>query len=173
VVMLSLSIACLVLAGGTDSEHLIVPGKSIGEIKIGDDFEKLTAHRKKPNFGDAAMGHLWATWLQEKEGRLDVYAVRGAGNMPRLQSIRITSAAFRLVNGLHVGSSMADLEKAWPRARRLHFMHGFSMWDDAKYGLVFEGQRDKCVALAVHPAGQWIQQSYIPYLSGGMAVVGH
>jgi len=163
--MLSISVVCFLVTQRADPKFAVVPGKSIGSTFLGDDYEKVAARMKKPNFGDAAMGRSWTTWIG-KGGRLDIFAVRGRGDKPTVRLIRVSSPTFRLPDGVHVGSPLQDVLKAWPTLRRIHFMHGHSIWDDAKDGLVVEGLLNKCFAIAVHPAGQWADQSYTPYLSG-------
>ncbi|RYG42131.1 hypothetical protein EON79_19510, partial [bacterium] len=59
------------LALGAFANNRIVPGVSLGDVKIGATGKSL-ARLGRPYAGDAAMQKAWATWLGKGAARLDI-----------------------------------------------------------------------------------------------------
>ncbi len=147
------------LAPGS-SDWGVVPGRSIGHVEIGESNEKAVAPFGKPASGDAAMGRFWSTFVGKNGGRIDVHATRSAtGDRVPVDLVRVTSARFRLPNGLHSGSPSRLLRNAYPEAKpagAYRIATGrIAFWDDVRKGLAWEADsRGQTVALIVHPAGR-------------------
>ena len=81
------------------AENRLVPGKSAGEISIGETMNAVSKKLGQSDSGDGAMGHFWATWSAKsslstaKPNSLEIYAVRtrtGAKTLGRTNSRHIT-----------------------------------------------------------------------------------
>lgn len=148
----------------------VVPGVSLGQIKIGAPGTTL-ARLGRPYGGDAAMQKAWSTWLGKGSARLDVHTAV-LRDRPIVRVVRATSTSFRTTGGLGPGTSEAMWRRAYPGARDLGTYRPPSggppvhLFDDVRRGLAFEVQRGQCVAVAVHARGSRVDSSgLIPYVS--------
>lgn len=129
---------------------LIVPGKSIGQIKLEAPAQSLTV-LGKPDGGDAAMMKAWRIWYsRKKDKRIDsshlvaAFTAMRSADTQYVKQIRVNSPQFKTVKGVGAGSSMAAIKKAYPgielvqtyesanKARRI------AVYQDTKAGIAFE-----------------------------------
>lgn len=148
--------ALLVFA--TVATNRIVPGVSLGDVKIGALAESLT-RLGRPYSGDTAMQKAWATWLGKGAARLDIFtSVRVDQSTIRL--VRATSPSFRTAGNLGPGVSERRIRRAFPRAKSVGTYRSpeggppVYLFDDVRGGLAFEVGRGRCLAVAVHEKGK-------------------
>ena len=124
------------------------------------------------------MQKAWATWYGKPTSsslpptQLDVYtAASGPDIRKTIQMVRTTSSWFRTINGLHCGSTLANIRHCYtpltlatsyavnPQAS-MHYIY-----DDAKAGIAFEmdGKTtgSRCMAIIVHLPGKSLASSYL------------
>lgn len=140
----------------------ILPGRGIGQIRLGDRESDVVGILGKPSYGDAAMGHFWDTW--EKNGRvLDVYSQRGE-RWPLVRIVRVTSPAFRTGSGIGPGVTRTRALAVFPRVKRTARFTvsgeraATELWDDVRSGIAFEFQSGRCLAVSVHRPGEILDE---------------
>jgi hypothetical protein len=179
-----LTLAILVAAG----PHSIIPGLAIGQVSIGQTRESVVQTLGAPqHIGETAMRRQWdgwgagwsCPWTGKPTGpahELDVYfdghrpfADRKPNDMAVMlvEQVRTTSPSFRTDRGIHVGSTEAEVTKAY---RHLQFgRHGTTvLGDDPSLGITFELFEPpkgvgRCVAILVHPRHRSELEEYIPF----------
>jgi len=140
-------------------DSLISPGKGIGNIRLGDDANKLINIMGKPDRSDAAMGASLMVWFAGHDVagyEISVYAHRNMGakdeHISHIKQIRVTSSNFKTAAGIGVGASLDSIQKHFMPVKRK--VPGAAVYDDAKAGVSFEmDTANKCSAVIVHAAG--------------------
>jgi hypothetical protein len=135
------------------------------------------------------LGESWQTWYGQRPAtgaaptQLDVFWARPAGaalssQVRTVQLVRVTSPAFQLANGLHVGSPVADINRFYPHSDKVYSLQlgaeePRSVVDEPTQGIAFElsrparGKSAACMAIIVHPPGTLLSTHYLglkPYL---------
>lgn len=156
---------------------LVVPGKSLGNIRLGSAVDSLT-WMGPADYGDAAMQKAWSTWYAKpgKPGvaryQIDLYT---SGVGPELHKqvrlIRATSPWFRTAGGVRVGTPLARLKTACgplKLAATYRPAPGAALrylYDNARAGMAFEtagpAATSRCVAVIVHLPGQGVASTYL------------
>ena len=124
---------CLIVAGfwlawpATAQERggspLIVPGKSVGEVRLGIEMEEVEKKLGASQVGDGAMGKGWSGWFAPKAGggrgyELDIRShVTATSHDQVAMEIRVESPFFHTKEGIRTGSSLAEIWKAFPGLR--------------------------------------------------------
>ncbi|MFD1873259.1 hypothetical protein [Hymenobacter bucti] len=152
--------------------QLVVPGRSMGNLKLGADAATL-ATLGPAAYSDAAMQKAWATWFGtgHPPAQLDVYTtmIPGQDTHKAVQVVRATSAYFRLANGLRTGATLSQIQASYGRlplaiSYRLQAGPRY-LYDDVRRGIAFEldGQASTshCRALVVHQLGQPVAKTYL------------
>lgn len=161
----------------------IVPGESLGAIRIGERIDSVDLIFGRADSSDAAMGHVWefrtfsdtAGGFKDGKYELDVYGVRDdAANQVVVKQIRATAPRYRTASGLSTESTLADIRKVYPGARALAFynatMHDgrIDLVDLPAEGIAFEVQHSDadpvaatCIAIIVHPRGAEVTHEYL------------
>ena len=148
--------------GAEEGNPLIVPGKSVGEIKLGMELPEVNEKLGKPTTGEGALGKAWEAWFAHKEGggrgyELNVYAHPSATSHDKaVEAVRVESPFFRTKGGISTGSSLADIWKAFPGARYKNFDlqdKAVEIYEDDMYGIAFEGRRTFTSTGSVPPPG--------------------
>ncbi len=164
-------LAPLLLAAPTPAQ-LVVPGRSLGSLKLGTDAATLAAYGPA-DYGDAAMQKAWATWFGtgHPPAQLDVYSTMtpGQDTHQSVQVVRATSTYFRLANGLRNGSTLHQIQTCYgrlPLAARYQLKAGPRyLYDDVARGIAFEldgtASTSHCRALVVHQPGQAAAKTYL------------
>ncbi|RYE67039.1 MAG: hypothetical protein EOO81_10875 [Oxalobacteraceae bacterium] len=100
--------------------QLVVPGRSLGNLKLGADVATMAAYGPAA-YGDNAMQKGWNTWFGtgHPPAQLDVYStlVPGQDTHKTVQVVRATSTYFRLANGLRNGSTLHQVRECYGRRR--------------------------------------------------------
>ncbi len=153
--------------------QLVVPGQSLGNLKLGADAATL-ANLGPAAYSDAAMQKGWATWFGtgHPPTQLDVYTtmVPGQDTHKSVQVVRATSSYFRLANGLRTGSTLRQIEECYgklPLTTSYQLKAGPRyLYDNVKLGIAFEldgkASTSHCRALVVHQPGQPAAKIYLP-----------
>lgn len=149
----------------TPPAQLVVPGRSLGSLKLGADVATMASYGPA-DYGDAAMQKAWATWFGtgHPPTQLDVYStlIPGQDTHKSVQVVRATSPYFRLANGLRNGSTLHQIQACYgrlPLASSYQLKTSLRyLYDDVQRGIAFEldGQASTshCRALVVHLPGQ-------------------
>ena len=151
----------------------IVPGKSIGHLRIGATQAAAEKLGKEAD-GDCDIAQCWLTWYSKPSAsrrsaipaEIDVYTTLNSENpdQPRVQQIRVTSSYFKTKNGISVGSGFARIKRAYPRIKLIETYatkktNGpIQIYSDIKGGIAFEIYRGRegkaavglCAAILVH-----------------------
>ncbi len=179
------SVAVPVHQGQRQATVAIVPGKRIGSVNLGAHDGTLKWLGSESS-SDAGMMHVWYTWLHAKiapgtsrcGARMDVFltpTAGGDGTQKQVDEIRTTSSLYRTRNGIHVGSSLHSILRAFPCVRptgaviKQRGKHRARYYDDVKAGIAFEVEENHgkwadgtCVSIIVHPKGRTWDQTYLP-----------
>jgi hypothetical protein len=162
----------LSLGASPTPAQLVVPGRSLGNLKLGADAATLAPYGPA-NYGDAAMQKAWATWYGSGHPatQLDVYTtmVPGRDTHKSVQVIRATSPYFQLANGLRNGSTLHQIQECYgqlPLATSYRLPAGTRyLYDNVKRGIAFEldgkASTSHCRALVVHLPGQPVVKIYL------------
>ena len=150
---------------------LIVPGKSIGQIKLEAPAQSL-AVLGKPDGGDAAMMKAWRIWYSRKKDNtidsthlLAVFTAMRTQDTQYVKQIRVNSPRFRTVNGVGAGSTIAAIKKAYPDVRLVQTYESankarrIAVYEDTKMGVAFEtlnsrGKKPVCSMVVVFDPGE-------------------
>lgn len=167
------------LAGSAFAAHAaprgdlsIVPGRRIGLTPLGPQGRRTLDHMAQPYRSDGAMSQGYFVWVVKRRsdgpytlfihttsnGALDVKPLDGV----TIDCIRVTSPYFATRDvrgpgdGLHVGSTLAQIRRRFPRVRPSDDTHTF--YDDARSGIAFEFARppaptSQAIAVMIHPPG--------------------
>ncbi len=156
----------------SDSRFLIVPGRSVGEISLGDDMQLEGKLLGKPDAGDAAMGKAWGIW-QEKDstagkGELAIYSAYRDTSMrvKEVKQIRITNEQFKTQDGFSTGRTISDTKLMFPAMEQIaSYINAEKdtvlIYDAKQDGIGFEFLKRKGIALTVHPMNQPINNIYL------------
>lgn len=159
-----------------DVEWRLVPGESIGKIKLGTNAAGLEQILGKPDASNAAMGKAWLTWKGKRDEHnnateLNVYTTYKDSTMQEktVQQIRTTSSSFSTADGLHVYASLEEIRAKFPGIKkRAHYSEGgrnFVIYDEEKSGIAFEiaeaNNQQICTGIIVHQKGKDVTEIYI------------
>jgi len=159
-----------------DEARLIVPGKSLGKIYLGQDMQAVAGILRKPDAGDAAMGKAWGIWYDkdsstQKETELSIYSAYKDSNMiaKDVKQIRTTASNFETADGISVGCSLSGFKSAYPDAElRAQYAVSSSgdttkLYDSKSQGIGGEFVNNSCKAIAIHPSGTYANETYFTY----------
>lgn len=156
-----------------DERFLIVPGRSIGEISIGEDMQEVAKKLGRADDGDAAMGKAWGIWFSNDStngvrNELAIYSSYRDTSMrvKDVKQIRITSAKFKTQDGYSLGKSEYDTKLKFPAAEKISsFLNEQKdtvvVYDDKQDGIGFEFLKGKSISLTVHPINQSVNGTYL------------
>ncbi|WP_316832006.1 hypothetical protein [Pedobacter aquatilis] len=156
-----------------ETDFLIVPGRSIGQVALGEDMITVGEKLGKPDAGDAAMGKAWGIWYgkdssSNTRNELAVYSAYRDTSMrvKEVKQIRITANQFKTKDGIGVGISEADAKLNF-KAMELAATYinekkdTINVFDAKKDGIGFEFLKGKSISLTVHPVNQSINNTYL------------
>ncbi len=159
-----LGMAIVAAPARTESDPLIVPGKSLGKVRIGETFEQLHAQLGKPTADDIAMGRVINSWVSP-HSRLDVLLRRRDDpDTFYVLDARTNSAFFHTADGLAVGSSVDAIRARFPDAQPVDvsMLPGKPVYDSVAHGIAFETDgAGHCTAIVVHVPRQAVRISYL------------
>lgn len=160
-------------AQAVDERFLIVAGKSIGEISLGEDMEQVGKKLGRPDAGDAAMGKAWGIWYSDDStgkhrNEIAVYSSYRDTSMrvKDVKQIRITANKFKTQNGLATGSTLEDTKSKFPALEKLSSYLNeekdtVQVYDAKKDGIGFEFLKGKSISLTVHPVNISVNATYL------------
>jgi hypothetical protein len=156
-----------------DDRFLVVAGRSVGEIALGEDMEQLGKKLGRPNAGDAAMGKAWGIWYSDDStakhrNEIAVYSSYRDTSMQvkDVKQIRITSNKFKTKDGLATGSTLEGTKLKFPTIERLSAYLNEEkdtvlVYDAKKDGIGFEFLKGKSISLTVHPVNIPVNATYL------------
>ncbi|KRT15461.1 hypothetical protein ASU31_13990 [Pedobacter ginsenosidimutans] len=156
-----------------DERFLIVAGRSVGEIALGEDMEEVGRKLGRPNAGDAAMGKAWGIWYSndstaKHRNEIAVYSSYRDTSMrvKDVKQIRITSNKFKTKDGLTTGSTLEDAKLKFPTIEKLSAYLNedkdtVTVYDAKKDGIGFEFLKGKSISLTVHQVNIPVNATYL------------
>ena len=143
------------VAYARQSAWRIVPGKSIGQVKLETPAQSLVV-LGKPDGGDAAMMKAWRIWYSRKKDNsidsshmLAVFTAMRTQDTQYVKQIRVNSPRFKTVKGVGVGSPIAVIKKAYPGAQLVQTYESangarrIAVYEDTKLGIAFESSNSR------------------------------
>lgn len=156
-----------------DERFLIVPGRSVGEISLGEDMAKVSARLGRPDDGDAAMGKAWGIWYSKDSvaGIRNEFAIYSSYRdtsmrVKDVKQIRITSAQFKTQDGFTTGRSVSETKLKFPDVEKISAYLNeqkdtVTVYDSKRDGIGFEFLKGKSISLTVHPTNQSVNGTYL------------
>lgn len=163
----------VVAAQTADKKFLVVAGRSVGEIALGEDIEQVGKKLGKPDAGDAAMGKAWGIWYSgdpkaKQRDEIAVYSSYRDTSMriKDVKQIRITSNQFKTQDGLATGATLEDIKLKFPDIQKLSTYLNenkdtVTIYDAKKEGIGFEFLKGKSISLTVHAANTPVNTTYL------------
>lgn len=183
-IMLTLSLCvCILFSQAQQQAWLIVPGKSIGQVKIGWPSDSLSVVLGASDSGDAAMMKAWNLWYGRRaDGERDsshilaVFTAMRDQDTQFVRQIRVTSPQFRTSQELGAGSTMKAIRKAYPGLKltkayvSADHKKRIEVYEDKKMGIAFETANPKskiplCSMVVVFDPGD-SAEGYLDYHVG-------
>lgn len=156
-----------------DSTYLIVPGGSIGKVKVGMYGEALARILGEPDSSDAAMGKALYFWEGEQPAHyVSVFTVTDFGGQvekPVVQQVQITSPRFLTKDSIGTGMPLSEIRQKYGPLRPLAYFQNAQrqqvyIFDNQAQGIAFEVTLPDslCSAITVHPKGEDMADIYLP-----------
>ena len=157
----------------SEPRDLVVEGKSIGHVALGEDLNDVIQDLGAPSSSDAAMGKSLSTWSGHGGSFLQVYAARNFGHdqdKALVHEIRTNSPVFRTIAGQGVGTPLGALTVRYGYLKTVG-TYGFnggraSVCDVPKRGVAFDlfsvHGAPNCIAVTVHVPGEDPTRTYLP-----------
>ena len=156
---------------------LIIPGKSIGNISLGQNADGLQSILGKPDLSDAAMGKAWLTWFSKVSdtvtgNELNIYTEYKDDDLTEkvVRQIRITSNEFTTEGGIRTGMTLDDISRITRGELTLigkfdtSTPNPVSVYDVVGEGIAFEIENDnKCSGIIIHEKGHKVSEEYITF----------
>jgi hypothetical protein len=170
---LSVAISQSVLAHRVVSQpqlNLIVPGARIGKMVLGPNGAVVLTKFGYPDIVDAGMSQTRDVWLGRGNSRSTLFihtTANGAIDAKPLSGvtidvIRTSSNRFHTASGISVGSTLAQVRRAYPLLHRARSENRSVLFCDRRQGIAFEFTKDKlnarCAGITVFAPGH----SYLP-----------
>jgi hypothetical protein len=156
------------------SKLLIVPGKSVGDISIGENIVVVDSLLGIPDDGDAAMGKAWAIWNEndstgKKIGEIAVYSsyADSTATSKAVKQIRVTGSAYQTAEQLTTEDLKSNFKAKYPDFKKVAtFVNAtvgdtISVYDSQSNGIAVEFLRGISRAITVHAKGQPVNTSYL------------
>lgn len=156
--------------------ELISPGKSIGNLFLGQDMTAVTSVLGEPDAGDAAMGKAWGIWYDKdssdkEQTEISIYSAYKDSTMMSkdVKQIRTTADKFKTAEGIGVGNTLRHFKAAYPDIQlRSQYLVGSSgdtikLYDSRSKGLSAEIVKDTIRALSIHVIDSYANESYFTF----------
>ena len=156
-----------------DENYLIVAGKSIGAISVGDSLQKVNRLFGNADAGDAAMGKAWAIWYTKhptttKTSEFCIFSSYRDSSMKdkNIKQIRTTSILYKTQDGFGIARTLEDTRAKYSSLKLVStylddLKDTITIYDDAEQGIGFEFMNGKSTAVSVHKSNQPIQKDYL------------
>jgi len=157
---------------------MIVPGKSIDKVFLGQDMVDVFKLLGNPSDGDAAMGKSWGIWYlrdstDTKRGELSVYSSYKDSTMSSkdVKQIVVSATNYRTDKGLRIGVSLDEIKAVFPNVKKaavyLNAVKKDSLivYDAEEEGIAFDvrnkGDHFFTTAITVHPKKVSVNSTYL------------
>jgi len=156
-----------------DERYLIVPGRSVGDISLGENIENVGKKLGKPDAGDAAMGKAWGIWYskdsaQNGRNEIAIYSSYKDTTLTtkNVKQIRITSKQFKTQDGFGTERSVEDTRTKFPGIIQIatyinEVKDSVMVYDSKTEGIGFEFVKGKSISLTVHPINVPVNGTYL------------
>ncbi|WP_266203154.1 hypothetical protein [Pontibacter kalidii] len=154
-----------------DSAYLILPGESIGKIKIDMTGEKMTSILGQPDSTDAAMGKALLFWLDGPH-YVAVYTVSdfgGTDERPKVKQVQVNSPRFQTPDSIGTGKTLAQIRQQYGNLKPLAYYRNerqqqVYIYDAQQQGIAFEVLLPDSIltAITIHPKGENLADTYLP-----------
>jgi hypothetical protein len=163
----------------TSTNNLIIPGKSVGLIKLHEQAEVVTKLLGKPDKADAAMGKSLQTWYTKPQPNgpdtatyeTSIFFSRNMGaedETSQAQQIRITSPFFKTENQTGVNATLAEIQQAFPEVKKTATFTSsrqpkkqITVYAAKKTGIAFDiAENQKCVGITLFEPGKQAFEVY-------------
>jgi len=142
---------------------MIIPGKRIGNISIGESTDSVIDKIGKPDSSDVAMGASMMTWF-DKIGKTvrqtNIYAHKNTGakdeNISHVKMIRETAPSFKTADYGGAGSALKDVMRLYKLKKHPDPSGNKKIWlyDNYQTGIGFEvDSTQKCLAVYIYAPG--------------------
>lgn len=153
------------------NEQLIVPGKQVGVLYLGQDMKEVNEHMGKVDDGDAAMGSALSIW---KKDSITIFSSYRDSNMvvKAAKQISVGSPVFNTADHIHTGAKLSQLIKIWPDLKKASIYvnektnDSLYVYDDIAAGIAFDIQSDTCSRITVHTKNKESNGSYLSMYPG-------
>jgi len=157
---------------------MIVPGKSIDNVFLGQDMQEVFKILGNPNDGDAAMGKAWGIWYlrdstDTKKGMLSVYSSYKDSTMVTkdVKQIVVSASNYRTDKGLRIGVSLDEIKAVFPNVKKAEIYVStvkkdtLVVYDAEDEGIAFDvrnkGDHFFTTAITVHPKKVSVNSTYL------------
>ena len=156
-------------------DKLIVPGKQVGALYLGQDMKEVFARLGNANDGDAAMGSALAMWNKDS---ISVFSSYRDSNMvvKAAKQIAVGSAGYSTANHIHTGIKLSQLIDLHP-GLKLSAVYvnekskdTLKIFDDVAAGIAFDVEQGRCSRIIVHAKDKSVQGTYLSMYPGWNAV---
>lgn len=149
---------------------MIIPGKSAGNISIGQDAKEVYSALGKADAGDAAMQKSVAIWYKNhnpKSYSTSIYTARDTGENPAalIRQIRVSDPEFQTNKGVGPSSTLADIQKKYSIVKLTDITENGIALEiyDSLEGIAFEmDDKGICKAIIVHDANESLKATSLP-----------
>ncbi len=163
------------------AEARLLPGQSMGKIRVGERSEKINnLHLGQPDKMDAGMCKSLNRWFygQDSSQSLDIFsACSGEDQMkPHVKWVRTTDSLFKTKQGLQVGSRLQDIKSVYDSLLSVATYtgqgHALTNIITAKdRGITFEvntvgkqlTSQDTCKAIIIHAKTEQVPRFYFSF----------
>lgn len=160
-----------------DSVLLIIPGKQVGCLYLGQNMKDVDKLLGRPDDGDAAMGSALGIWYSLDKKKKDtlktnpliIFSAYRDSNMvvKDVKQISVSAPGFSTAEGLHTGVSLAQLKAIYPSLKKTESYVGKSnkdsliVYDVIDKGVAFDIQQDICTEITVHQEDKAVNAVYL------------
>lgn len=153
------------------NHKLIVPGKQVGALFLGQDMKDVFTLLGNADDGDAAMGSALAIW---KKDSISIFSSYRDSNMvvKAAKQIATASSTYLTADHIHTGMTQTQLIDAWPAVRLSGvFVHEktndtLKVFDDMAGGIAFDIEQDLVSRIIVHEKGRSVEATYLSMYPG-------
>lgn len=159
--------------------QLVVPGKQMGKISIGQDMEEVFKLLGKPDDGDAAMGKAWSIWKVKDgesgsdDGEMAIYSTYKDSTMSSkvVKQVMVNIGGYATKNGLQNNADLGHVIQGLPSLKQVSMYVDDSkkdtlyVYDSKEEGLSFDVKRANdqyfTRAMTVHPKNESVSNTYL------------
>lgn len=153
------------------NDKLIVPGKQIGNLYLGQDMKEIFTLLGTPDDGDAGMGSVLTIW--RKDG-ISIFSSYRDSNMvvKAAKQIAVAAPEYATADHIHTGIKVRQLIDSWAGLKlSAVYVHEKSkdtlkIFDDVAKGIAFDIEQGVCSRIIIHAKGKSVQGTYLSMYPG-------